>query len=161
MSDFFYSIVEDLYSLYKIEPPQEISNTIFFTMKNGVKIGMEMHSQPQGILMMAVIGSLPKGVSRFLWLQESLRWNSNQQICGTLSLDKQQDQLVLGCLFNLELLTAQIIYEAIPLFSARALLWKEALSAGYPPSLPGAIEINAEPSPFSLPSNRYTSRIRP
>lgn len=169
MSEYFYTLMEDLYNLLKLEPPKDYGIAAYFTLKSKLKVGLQMQDSPSGLYMVATLGPLPVGSTRKLWLQEALRWNSEIGAKGMLAMNKDSDNLLLGHLFPLQDLNAQIIYETFRPFEERALPWLEAIErAGFPPTLPGAQElsITTTPGPMSLAAgmasiNRLRSGIRP
>lgn len=164
-SDFFASTMEDLYSLFGKEIPSEISNSVYFTLESGLKIAFEMRDDPHGLFMAVELGSLPRSASRVLWVQEALRWNGDVEAESQIGFNKSQDLLVGFKLFSLLFLNAQIIYEAIPAFQEKALIWKNAINNGYPPTLPGASKMEMESNtPFragSAPVGFIGRTIRP
>jgi hypothetical protein len=163
-SDFFASMMEDLYGLYAIEPPREISTSVYFTLKSGLQIAFEMSDHPQGLLLAAELGPLTRAASRSLWIQEALRWNGSKEGIGQVGLNKSQDLLVCFHLFPLVFLNAQSVFETIPKFEERALLWKSAVENGYPPALPGSAQIQGEEfNPFRAGSaaGRFVGTLRP
>lgn len=163
-SDFFDSIMEDLYGLYSIKPPTEISTSVYFTLKSGLQIAFEMSDHPQGLLLATELGPLTRTASRTLWIQEALRWNGATEGIGQIGLNKSQDRLVCFHLFSLVFLTAQHIYEIVPKFEERALVWKNAVESGYPPTLPGSTQIQGEEfNPFRAGSaaGRFVGTLRP
>lgn len=166
MSDFFYSTMEDLYGLYKVEPPKEIGLSVYFTRpESGLRIAYQMEDNPHGILMVAELGRLPSGSTRLAWLQEALKWNSEIGCIGILSINQAQDILVIGHLFPINHVNGQILYESVEAFEARALPWKNAINQGYPPSFSGGSNASmAAPSPMSIAGNSASSsryRLRP
>ena len=144
MSDFFYSVMEDLYGLFALEQPKEFGLSVYFTRAAKVKMGLQMEDRPQGILLCSELGRMPLGASRQLWLQEALRWNSVIGAVGIVSLNVGADLLVLTHLFPIQNVNAQIIFEAMDAFEARAAPWQEGILHGVPPTLSGSLSIGSE-----------------
>lgn len=163
-SDFFASIMEDLYTLAGKEIPEEIKAAVYFTLKSDLRIGFQMAENSQGILMVSELGPLPRSASRTLWVQEALRWNGDIEGCGQLFFNPSQEMLGISHVFPLVLLNAELIYDTIPAFEERALIWKNAIDSGYPPTLPGAISLKTEEfNPFRAGSapGRFIGTLRP
>lgn len=163
MSDFFCSIMEDLHQLFGMEIPKNIGVSVYFKFRSSLKIGFEMRDDPHGLLMVSELGNMPRGASRMLWAQEALRWNAEEGSVGALCWNPTIEVIMLSNLFTLDMLTAQTIFETVPMFEQRALVWKEAIDRGYPPVLPGASAVNVSPREAAIPYGlgRYAKSIRP
>lgn len=110
------------------------NNSCLIHFPNNLKIQIELDKKGDSLIIGADLGALYPGKYKENILRAALKTNNQPPpLHGVLAFSTKKECLVLFELLPLRELSGDKIAEALPLFSEKALKWKEALARGEVP----------------------------
>lgn len=129
----------------------DANNSCMILMRNAIQIQLELDRSQQNFIVGANLGELPPGKFRELFLKEALRANgAPYPRIGTFAYSTRKNSLLLFEKFPLQTFHTNTLMEYLPLFVDKAILWKEAVKGGQPPSVQYTSQKAADTGMFGL-----------
>lgn len=134
--DAFAQILNELGQHFGTHLVPDANHSCLLLMHETVQIQLELDRSQYFLIVGAVIGELPPGKFRELFLREALRANgAPYPRVGTFAYSNRKNSLILFERFALQSLNTKALIEYLPAFVDKAIVWKDAVQAGQPPSI--------------------------
>lgn len=137
VTDLFGAILQELGDALKMVHPglqADENHTCLLKLKGDILIQIEIDRSGKYLIMGSELGAISPGRYRENLLTEAMKANAMPHPrYGTLAYSHHTDQLALFEMLSLRNLTGSKVAEFMMLFSAKAMLWKEALQRGEVP----------------------------
>jgi hypothetical protein len=149
--DVFARILNEVGQHFGTTLTPDANNSCLIWMRDAIQIQLELDRSQSYLIVGGNLGELLPGKFRELFLKEALRANgAPYPRIGTFAYSHRKSALLLFERFSLQTLNTTTLIEYLPAFIDKAILWKDAIQSGQPPSIQYNVQKDTKTGMFGL-----------